>query len=60
MRPIQSLVRLPRSHIDPDCHPPWSGESRIQPQEFYEWAADNTLSATHASGKSNGKPANNL
>jgi len=38
MRPIQPLVRLPHSHIDPNCLS--TVERATPPREFYEWAAD--------------------
>jgi len=46
MRPIQPLVRLPHSHIDPNWLSTVERASRTRPREFYEWAADLILSVT--------------
>src|SRR6266850_4049581 len=44
MRPIQPLVRLPHSHIDPNWLSTVERASRTPPREFYEWVADHILS----------------
>src|SRR5258706_11793609 len=46
MRPIQPLVRLPHSHIDPNWLSTVERASRTPPREFYEWVADHILSVT--------------
>jgi hypothetical protein len=46
MRPIQPLVRLPHSHIDPNWLSAVELESKIQPREFYERAAGHVFSAS--------------
>ena len=46
MRPIQPLVRLPHSHIDPNWLSTVERASKIPPREFYEWAANHILSVT--------------
>jgi hypothetical protein len=46
MRPIQPLVRLPHSHIDPNWLSTVERAIRTTPREFYEWAADYILSVT--------------
>jgi hypothetical protein len=46
MRPIQPLVRLPHSHIDPNWLSTVERASRTPPREFYEWLADHILSVT--------------
>jgi hypothetical protein len=46
MTPIQPLVRLPHSHIDPNWLSTVECASRTPPREFYEWVADHILSVT--------------
>jgi hypothetical protein len=46
MRPIQPLVRLPHSHIDPNWLSTMERASRTPAREFYEWAADHILRVT--------------
>jgi hypothetical protein len=46
MRPIQPLVRLPHSHIDPNWLSTVERASRTPPREFYGWAADHILTVT--------------
>ena len=48
MRPIQPLVRLPHSHIDPNWLSTVERASRTPPREFYEWVADHILSVTRS------------
>jgi hypothetical protein len=46
MRPIQPLVRLPHSHIDPNWLSTVERASGTPPREFYAWAAEHILSVT--------------
>src|SRR5882672_9581993 len=46
MRPIQPLVRLPHSHIDPNWLSTVERASGTPPREFYEWVADHILNVT--------------
>jgi hypothetical protein len=46
MRPIQPLVCLLHSHIDPNWLSTVERVSSTPPREFYEWAADHILSVS--------------